>query len=139
MNVGNLLLEGGVYESVALERVEALELGGDDDGGKGLTTAACRFTVSPWNGMDASGEKKKHTRHVSHFDMCGLQALSEGLAQTCVCDLRHCVATVVCVCVRVMRLIRYHCSGRGAVGKKKKERVDLGTVGMSSLWWGRAR
>lgn len=38
---GNLLLEGGVDEAVALEGVEALELRGDDEGGEGLTAAAC--------------------------------------------------------------------------------------------------
>lgn len=38
---GDLLLEGGVDEAVALEGAEALELGGDDERRKGLAAAAC--------------------------------------------------------------------------------------------------
>jgi hypothetical protein len=37
---GNLLLEGGVDEAVALEGVEALEVRGDDEAGEGLAAAA---------------------------------------------------------------------------------------------------
>lgn len=37
---GDFILEGGVDEAVALERVEALELRRDDDRVEGLTTAA---------------------------------------------------------------------------------------------------
>ena len=44
MDGGDFGLEGCVDESVALERVEALELGGDDDGGEGLAAAA-------WGGL----------------------------------------------------------------------------------------
>lgn len=37
---GDFLLEGGVDEAVALEGVEALELGGDDERGECLAAAA---------------------------------------------------------------------------------------------------
>lgn len=38
---GDFLLEGGVDEAVALEGVETLELGGDDERRKSLAAAAC--------------------------------------------------------------------------------------------------
>lgn len=38
---GDLVLEGGVYEAVALQRVEALELGRHDERGECLAAAAC--------------------------------------------------------------------------------------------------
>lgn len=40
VDVGDLVLEGGVDEAMALEGVEALELGGDDEGVEGLSAAA---------------------------------------------------------------------------------------------------
>lgn len=40
VDAGDFGLEGGVDEAVALERVEALELGGHDEGVEGLSTAA---------------------------------------------------------------------------------------------------
>lgn len=41
VDVGNLVLEGGVYETMTLEGVETLELGRDDEGVEGLSAAAC--------------------------------------------------------------------------------------------------
>lgn len=37
----DLVLERSVDNAMTLKRVEALELGGDDNGGEGLTAAAC--------------------------------------------------------------------------------------------------
>lgn len=48
---GNLLLEGGVDEAVALERVEAAELGGDDERGEGLAAAAWGSSVIMVSGV----------------------------------------------------------------------------------------
>jgi hypothetical protein len=38
----NLVFEGGVDEAMALQRTEALELRGDDDGREGLAAATCK-------------------------------------------------------------------------------------------------
>jgi hypothetical protein len=40
MDLGDLVLQRGIHQPVALERVLAGELGGDDQGGEGLAAAA---------------------------------------------------------------------------------------------------
>jgi hypothetical protein len=91
----DFVLEGGVDEAVALERVEALELGRNDEGVEGLSAAACvrvcKFSnseVLPWT-VGGVGRGEERTRHVSDFDVNGAQTLGDGFADAFVCDLRH--------------------------------------------------
>ena len=51
VDAGNLVLEGGVDEAVALERVEALELRGDDEGRERLAAATCAGEMSVLSGL----------------------------------------------------------------------------------------
>jgi hypothetical protein len=82
---GNFLLESRVDEAVAFERVEALEVGRDDEAGKGLAAAACGKSVKhascrvvervcmrrdTMNG--AAGPRR--TGHVGHFHMRSFEA-----------------------------------------------------------------
>lgn len=97
MDNSDLVLEGSVHNAMTLKRVEALELGGDDNRGKGLTAAACDNQSS----MSVEFERQRRdrlegfrgvqlTRHICDFDVGGLEALLDGLAEGFVCDLRHC-------------------------------------------------
>lgn len=90
---------------MALEGVEALELGGDDERVEGLSAAALSFGLAmnppgsgyqcdvgrgawrgkPWRGSQAG----LLTRHVCDFNVDSTEALLDGLAHGLICDLRH--------------------------------------------------
>lgn len=78
---GNLLLESGVGQAVALEGVEALELGRDDEASECLTAAAYEPVQLAFFFWDKNGRWKLsrdggwrgilRTRHVGDFDVGG--------------------------------------------------------------------